>query len=57
MDTAIIIRSALVKDGVAHIRAGAGIVYDSDPMAEAEETRNKANAVIRAIQIAESRND
>ncbi len=57
MDTAIIIRSALVKDGVAHIRAGAGIVYDSDPMAEAEETRNKANAVIRAIQIAENRND
>jgi anthranilate synthase component 1 len=57
MDTAIVIRSALVKDGVAHIRAGAGIVYDSDPMAEAEETRNKANAVIRAIQIAESRND
>ncbi len=57
MDTAIVIRSALVKDGVAYIRAGAGIVYDSDPMAEAEETRNKANAVIRAIQIAENKND
>jgi anthranilate synthase component 1 len=57
MDTAIVIRSALVKDGVAHIRAGAGIVYDSDPMAEAEETRNKANAVIRAIQISENGHD
>jgi anthranilate synthase component 1 len=50
MDSAIIIRTALVKDGVAKVRAGAGIVYDSDPHAEAEETRNKADAVLRAIR-------
>lgn len=50
MDTAILIRTALVKDGIAKVRAGAGIVYDSDPHAEAEETRNKADAVLRAIR-------
>ena len=49
MDSAIIIRSALVRDGVAHVRAGAGIVYDSDPQAEAMETRRKAQAVITAL--------
>jgi anthranilate synthase component 1 len=52
METCIIIRSAIVKDGVARIRAGAGIVYDSDPVAEAAETKSKAGAVIRAIRIA-----
>ncbi len=50
LDSAIIIRSALVYDGVAHVRAGAGVVYDSDPASEAEETRNKAGAVLQAIQ-------
>jgi anthranilate synthase component I len=54
MDTAIIIRSALVVDGEAYIRAGAGVVYDSDPMAEADETRRKAAAVITAIERAAS---
>ena len=49
MDTAIVIRSALVKQGTAYIRAGAGIVRDSDPMAEADETRRKASAVLSAI--------
>lgn len=49
MDTAIVIRSALVHDGQAYIRAGAGVVYDSDPVAEADETRRKAAAVITAI--------
>lgn len=53
MDSAIIIRTALVKGGVATVRAGAGIVYDSDPHAEAEETRNKADAVLRAIRSSE----
>ncbi len=53
MDTAIVIRSALVSDGIARVRAGAGIVYDSDPHAEAEETRNKADAVLRAIRASE----
>ncbi|MBN2801980.1 MAG: anthranilate synthase component 1 [Deltaproteobacteria bacterium] len=52
MDTAIIIRSAIVKDGVARVRAGAGVVFDSDPMAEAAETRAKASAVLKAIAIA-----
>lgn len=48
-DTAIIIRSALVVDGIAEVRAGAGVVHDSVPLAEAEETRRKAEAVLRAI--------
>ena len=50
MDTCIVIRSAFCKDGTAHIQAGAGIVFDSQPKAEADETRSKANAVIHAIQ-------
>jgi anthranilate synthase component 1 len=54
LDTAIVIRAALVHDGVATIRAGAGVVYDSDPMAEAHETRAKAGAVLRAIQLAKA---
>jgi anthranilate synthase component 1 len=49
MDTAIVIRAALVRDGVAHIRAGAGIVMASDPEREARETRHKAASVLRAI--------
>jgi len=53
MDTAILIRTALVRDGIARVRAGAGIVYDSDPHSEAEETRNKADAVLRAISSSE----
>ncbi|MGO4894530.1 anthranilate synthase component 1 [Flavobacterium sp. W21_SRS_FM6] len=49
MDTCIVIRSAFVKNQVAHIQAGAGVVYDSNPQAEADETRGKAQAVIHAI--------
>lgn len=49
MDTGIVIRSAVVKDGTAYVRAGAGIVQDSDPLAEADETRRKASAVLSAI--------
>lgn len=49
MDTGIVIRSALVKEEIAHVRAGAGIVHDSDPIAEADETRRKASAVLSAI--------
>jgi anthranilate synthase component 1 len=52
-DGAIAIRSTLVKSGVAHVNAGAGVVYDSDPEREYEETRNKAKSVLKAIQIAE----
>jgi anthranilate synthase component 1 len=49
LDTGVVIRSALVKDGIAYVRAGAGVVHDSDPMAEADETRRKASAVLSAI--------
>lgn len=49
MDTCIVIRSAFVQNDTAHIQAGAGVVYDSVPQAEADETRAKAQAVIRAI--------
>ena len=48
LDTCIALRTALVRDGKLHIQAGAGIVYDSDPQAEYEETQNKAMALIRA---------
>lgn len=50
MDSCIVIRSAFVKDNVAHVQAGAGVVYDSKPQAEADETRQKAQAVINAIK-------
>jgi anthranilate synthase component 1 len=49
LDTAIIIRSALVRDGEAEVRAGAGVVHDSVPEREADETRRKAAAVLDAI--------
>ena len=49
MDTCIVIRSAFVKDQIAHVQAGAGVVYDSDPQSEADETRNTAQAVLNAI--------
>ncbi|GGN04382.1 anthranilate synthase component 1 [Actinoplanes campanulatus] len=54
MDMAIAIRTALIKDGVAYVGAGAGIVADSDPAAEEQETRNKAAAVLAAIASAET---
>lgn len=53
MDTCIVIRSAFVKNGMAHVQAGAGVVYDSDPIAECQETQNKAQAVLKAIQASE----
>jgi anthranilate synthase component I len=49
MDTAVVIRSALVRDGVAAVRAGAGVVHDSDPLAEAAETRAKASALLGVL--------
>ncbi len=52
MDTCIVIRSAYVEDGVATVQAGAGVVFDSDPQAEADETRGKAQAVLTAIKTA-----
>jgi anthranilate synthase component 1 len=52
MDTSVVIRSALVKDGVAYVRAGAGVVHDSDPQAEADETRRKASALLSILAAA-----
>ena len=52
LDTCIVIRSALVENGIATVQAGAGIVLDSVPQSEADETRNKARAVLRAIATA-----
>jgi anthranilate synthase component I len=54
MDTAIAIRTALIRDGIAYVQAGAGIVADSNPEAEETETRNKAAAVLAAIAAAET---
>ena len=53
MDLAIAIRTAVVKDGKLHVQAGAGIVADSDPSSEWQETENKARAVLRAAELAE----
>ena len=54
MDSCIVIRSAFVRNGRAHIQAGAGVVYDSNPQAEADETYNKARAVIKAVQASQA---
>jgi anthranilate synthase component 1 len=55
MDTAIAIRTMVLKDGVAYIQAGGGIVYDSNQEMEFQETLHKASAVLRAIEEAEIR--
>ena len=54
MDTAIALRTMVVKDGVAYVQAGGGIVADSDADAEYQETVDKASALLRAIEEAES---
>jgi anthranilate synthase component 1 len=51
MDTAIAIRTAVVHDGMLHVQAGAGIVHDSVPESEWQETENKARAVMRAADM------
>ncbi|HEO72599.1 MAG TPA: anthranilate synthase component I, partial [Candidatus Hydrogenedentes bacterium] len=53
MDTCIVIRTMVLKDGMAYLQAGAGIVYDSEPEREFEETVNKAEALFRAVELAE----
>jgi anthranilate synthase component I len=53
-DAAIAIRTAVLRDGVAFVQAGGGIVADSDPPTEDQETQNKAAAVVQAISVAES---
>jgi anthranilate synthase component 1 len=50
MDSCIVIRSAFVKNDIAYVQAGAGVVFDSDPQSEANETKAKAQAVITAIK-------
>lgn len=54
MDTAIAIRTSVIKDNTLHIQAGAGIVADSVPRNEWEETMNKGRATFRAVTLAES---
>ena len=50
MDTCIVLRTALVKDGMLHVQAGAGIVHDSIPENEQQECINKAKAIVRAAE-------
>jgi anthranilate synthase component I len=54
MDVAIALRTAVVKNGTLHVQAGGGIVADSQPDAEWQETQNKAKALLRAAELAES---
>jgi anthranilate synthase component 1 len=51
-DLAIAIRTAVIKDGMLHVQAGAGIVADSNPATEWEETMNKGRALIAAVNSA-----
>ena len=53
MDVAIALRTAVIKDGVLHVQAGGGIVADSQPQAEWQETQSKARALLRAAEMAE----
>ncbi len=55
LDTCITLRTALLKDGVAYFQAGGGVVVDSVPKQEYEESRNKARAMERALEVARSR--
>ena len=57
MDTCIVIRTMLVTDSNVYIQAGAGIVADSDPQKEYEETKSKAGALVEALSVALSIND
>ena len=53
MDTAIAIRTLIVKDQMAYLGVGAGIVADSVPESEFEETMNKGRALLKAVEVAE----
>jgi anthranilate synthase component 1 len=55
LDTCIALRTLVIKDGVAYAQAGGGVVYDSDPAAEFDETENKLRAVLLALEEAEKR--
>ncbi|GAA4423532.1 anthranilate synthase component I [Bremerella cremea] len=55
MDTCIALRTIVIQDGTAYVQAGAGIVADSDPKMEYQETLNKARGILKAIEITERR--
>jgi anthranilate synthase component 1 len=55
MDTCIALRTMVVQNGTAYIQAGAGIVADSDPTREYQETLNKARGLLKAVEITEQR--
>ncbi len=55
MDTCIAIRTLVIKQGKAYVQAGGGVVYDSDPECEYQETVDKARALFRAVEMAEKR--
>jgi anthranilate synthase component 1 len=57
IETCIAIRTIVMQDGKAHVQAGAGIVYDSDPEREYEECWHKAGALLKALDDAEVRQD
>jgi anthranilate synthase component 1 len=54
MDTCIALRTIVLQGNNAYVQAGGGVVYDSDPAAEFEETANKARASLRAVEIAQA---
>ncbi|MCE5317792.1 MAG: anthranilate synthase component I family protein [Parachlamydia sp.] len=54
LDSVLINRTAVLKQGVAYVRAGAGIVHDSDPQKEADESRHKARAMLESLKAAET---
>jgi anthranilate synthase component I len=53
LDSCIAIRTTLIKNGIASVRAGAGVVFHSEPQAEADETRHKAQAILEGVLLAE----
>ena len=55
MDTCIALRTIVIKDNTAYVQAGAGIVADSNPTSEYEETLNKARGLVRAIEMTHAR--
>ena len=55
MDTALVLRTGIYKDGVMYVQAGGGVVADSNPMDEYMETKHKSGALMRAIDIAEGK--
>src|SRR5919199_361400 len=55
LDTCITLRTAFLKDGFAYFQAGGGVVADSEPSLEYEETRNKAGAMVQALEVARNR--